>query len=323
MKRILSATGTPARAIADVPAVVQACHVCREWKTPGPRNITTFRLITEFNVEVQFDLLFYHSLLEPKRGLITICHLICACIRWSATGLTTKEEVELCKCISRIWISWAGPMGTLVTDVESGLSGRCAMDWALANGVNIKFKAPRQKAWIVERHNEILRRGLHGTESQLKKESLTASFEMVLAQVTFMHNSLTVINSSTPYQALLGRQPAMLPPLEGGTTGQVESLARPETNARNEARVREMAAINIIESIAKDRLDRAHKSKSRPAIELSGLKPKDLVEIWFEPSHKDLPGWRGPAEILSVNADDGNFSVRLQGRTLIRQNSEV
>ena len=74
-------------------------------------------------------------------------------------------------------------MGTLVTDVESVLKGRCAMDWALANGVNLKFKAPRQKAWIVEHHNEILHGGLHGSESQLKREALVATFEQVLAIV--------------------------------------------------------------------------------------------------------------------------------------------
>jgi hypothetical protein len=84
-----------------------------------------------------------------------------------------------------------------------------------------------------------------------------------------------------------------------------------------------VATINIVEATAKNRLDRAHKSKTRPAIELSGLKPKDEVEIWFEPSNKDLSGWRGPAELLSVNADEGNYSVRLQGRTLTRQASEV
>ncbi len=37
----------------------------------------------------------------------------------------------------------------------------------------------------------------------------------------------------------------------------------------------------------------------------------------------DVVGWRGPAEIISVNTDDGNFSVRIEGRTLIRRPQEV
>ncbi len=46
---------------------------------------------------------------------------------------------------------------------------------------------------------------------QLRKEDVRCTFEQVLAMVTLMKNALTVVNTSTPYQALLGRQLAMLP----------------------------------------------------------------------------------------------------------------
>merc|ERR1739841_358564 len=105
-------------ALADVPAVVQRCVVCRDWAKPGPRNIATFRIILEFNEEAQFDLLFYTSILEPDRGQRTICHLVDACLRWSATGETTKEEIQLLTTIDKIWISIFGPMTILVTDNE-------------------------------------------------------------------------------------------------------------------------------------------------------------------------------------------------------------
>ena len=115
----------------------------------------------------------------------------------------------------------------------------------------------------------------------------------------------------------------MLPPLEGGHNGQVDSQARLETNAHNNARVREIVAINIIEATAQARLARVDHSKTRPAAELQEHKPHDLVDIWFEPQNKDTIGWRGPAEILSTNAKEGNYSVRIQGRTLTRQTQEI
>ena len=208
-------------------------------------------------------------------------------------------------------------------DVESGMKGQCAMDWAAAHGIHLKFKAPRQKAWIVERHNALIRNGAHRTEQQLIKEEVRCTFEQVLAIVTFMKNALTVINSSTPYQALFGRQPAMLPPLEGGHPGQVLAQSRVETNSKNEARVREVAAINIIEATAEARLERVDRYNTRGAMELQDLKPSDIVDIWFEPSTKDMVGWRGPAEILSMNLAEGNYSVRYQGRTLIMMSQEV
>ena len=323
LTRTLRAAGAPAQALGEIAGVVQACMICRDWKTPGPKNITTFRLVLEFNEEVQFDLLFYHSLLEPTRGLIGIAHLIDVCVRFSLAAVSSKEEAALTATIGRIWISIFGPMTTLTLDEESGMRGQCAMDWASANGVHLRFKAPRQKAWIVERHNEVIRRSLHKTESQLVKEALNVPFEQALATVIFMKNALTVINSSTPYQAVFGRQPALLPPMEGGHLGQVRSDARVDTNSRHDARVREIAAVNIIEATARARLDRADKTNTRAAVERFEYKPDDNVDIWFEPSNKDQPGWRGPAAVLSVNAREGNITVRIQGRTLTRQIAEI
>ena len=56
---------------------------------------------------------------------------------------------------------------------------------------------------------------MHKTEDQMKKEDCIVSLGTVLAIVTFMHNALIVIHNATPYQALYGRQPAILLPLEG------------------------------------------------------------------------------------------------------------
>ena len=68
-------------------------------------------------------------------------------------------------------------MTTLTLDEETGMRGQVALDWAATNGVNLRFKAPRQKAWIVERHNEIVRRAVHTTEDQLVKEDIRVPFE--------------------------------------------------------------------------------------------------------------------------------------------------
>ena len=103
-------------------------------------------------------------------------------------------------------------MQTLVLDEESGMRGRCAVDWAEANNIGLKYKAPRQKAWIVERHNELLRQGLHTTETQMIKEGIVMPFKVILATVTFAKNALTVVNDSTPYQAVGTRKATKHPP---------------------------------------------------------------------------------------------------------------
>eukprot|EP00973_Karenia_brevis_P022294 3067660-Karenia_brevis.AAC.1 len=70
------------------------------------------------------------------------------------------------------------------------------------------------------------------------------------------------------------------------------------------------------------RVQRAAKSKTRQATEIQELERGSLVDIWFEPTTKDQPGWRGPAGVASVNAQEGNVSVRYQGRTLDRRRAE-
>ena len=87
LQSLLRAAGAPSKACNLVPQVVQACQVCRDWKRPSNSNKLTFSLAHQFNEEVQFDLMFYRSLLQPSLGGergIPICHLIDCCIRWSA-----------------------------------------------------------------------------------------------------------------------------------------------------------------------------------------------------------------------------------------------
>ena len=188
--------------------------------------MTSSRLITSFNAEVQLDLLFVHSRLQPARGLLVILHLVDAAIRWSAaTVCASKEEEELCSKISQIWLAVHGPMEVLVSDEEGGLTGRCATEWADANSINLKPKAPRQEAHMVERHNALLRTIIHHVEEQLEREGIHVPFEQVLSICIFMKNALTVIDGCTPYNALYGRQPALLPPLEGGHIGAIVDLS--------------------------------------------------------------------------------------------------
>ena len=71
------------------------------------------------------------------------------------------------------------------------------------------------------------------------------------------------------------------------------------------------------------RLQRGDKRNQVASIERSEHQPGDLVDIWYDPPNKDTPGWRGPAQISSVQIDEGNVTVRFQGKTLDRRYQEV
>ena len=109
---------------------------------------------------------------------------------------------------------------------------------AICSHVTLKHKAPHRKAWLVERHNAPIRLALQKAEWQVIKKSLCISLITVFGLVTFMHDALIYINNHAPYQALPGRQPALLPPLQGGYHGDLDAQGQ-----NNCARAGEIAAI--------------------------------------------------------------------------------
>ena len=77
-----------------------------------------------------------------------------------------------------------------------------------------------------------------------------------------MHNVPVPVNNHIPYQALPGRQPHLLPPLEGGHHGDLDVKSH-----GNLARVREIAAIATIEATIEQRLARSDKRNQIATIE--------------------------------------------------------
>ena len=199
---LLRAGGAAPLSISEVPAMIQKCDICRKWTKPTPRSVVTARLVTEFNIEVQFDLWFYHSLIDKS-------HLEDTAIRLIANFLLdSKEESSLCRGISKSWIPTHGLVKVLVQDGEIGMRSAVTADWAGANSIQLKFKPSEVKAWVAERHQALLRDAAHAVESQLQKEGIFSQFETTLAMITFAHNSLTDMGGFSPYNALYGVQPS-------------------------------------------------------------------------------------------------------------------
>ena len=131
LQSLLRAAGAPAKVCNLVPQVVQACQVRRDWGRPSNSNKFTYSLAEAFNQEVQFDLLFYRSLLQPTLGGeqgIPICHLIGCCIRWSSfTMLLSRTTADLLNCISTSWVTIFGSMTILTLDGNQGCAPRRLM----------------------------------------------------------------------------------------------------------------------------------------------------------------------------------------------------
>lgn len=149
-------------------------------------------------------------------------------------------------------------------DGESCVRSKKVDHWATCNQVTFKYSAPHQKAWLVERHNALICSALQRAEVLVITESLCVSSITVLGLVEFMHKASVCISNHTFDLALLGRQPHFLPALGGGYYGDVDG-----TGHNGFARVREIAAIAIIQATAKQRLARGDKRNHVVAMERS------------------------------------------------------
>lgn len=93
-----------------------------------------------------------------------------------------------------------------------------------------------------------------------------------------MHNASVYISNRIPYQVLLGRQQHFVPPLGGGYHRNLNVNGQD-----NLARVREIAAVAIIEFIAKQRSVRNDNQVLVPVIDRSDQQAGDFVDAWYDP----------------------------------------
>ena len=129
-------------------------------------------------------------------------------------------------------------------------------------------------------------------------------------------NLMLEFNNMTPQQALTGQSNdfwSVEPRTVDAVTGSQQS--RPDV-VESMMRFRLLAKQAVLQGIMEDRFAQAARIRQH-AHRVELLLPGQLVEIWKQPLRKDVHGWRGPAEILSIERRAGSAIVRYQGQPLI------
>ena len=136
-----------------------------------------------------------------------------------------------------------------------------------------------KKAWIVERHHEILRAQLRKSQTQLQAEGIEISMPMLLSEAVLAKSSLLATGTGTPYQSLYGRTPRLLPQIEDITgSSRTEDETGPD-GSRAVHRLREISVGSAVSAIAERRLKLADHSRTPLAAEQLNLQVGDLVEV--------------------------------------------
>ena len=138
--------------------------------------------------------------------------------------IPSKEAEVLVNTLAEIWVSPYGPPAELITDGEAGLTSSAALSTLTENafaqkyflrlGIQCHVRAPNMHARYIERRGALFREAIHKIDSQLRKDGITLPFEAVVAEAVFAGNALLTVNGSSPYNAVFGRVPRILPGMD-------------------------------------------------------------------------------------------------------------
>ena len=106
---------------------------------------------------------------------------------------------------------------------------------------------------------------------------------------------MLAIAKTTPHKAVVGQASNLLQDCEVPNMSMLEN-----PHHIHRARARELALGSIVEQIARMRVERTLKAKSRVSGQVRDYKNRDLVDVYLAPPNKDMDGWRGPAKIVDA-----------------------
>ena len=81
----------------------------------------------------------------------------------------------------------------MIWDGERAMVSTEASQWASRNQLQLIQRAKHKKAWVVERHNGILRNACHKSQTQLAAEGIEIKFAHMLAEAVYSKNALLTI----------------------------------------------------------------------------------------------------------------------------------
>ena len=278
MRDLLAAVGLPQRILDMATTVVKTCRECRQWELPGKATRTTTFLPDRFNQRVEADILFVLQFM--------LFHLVDSCTRFHAGEvIDSKTEDTLLQALWTAWIGHHGPMEELVIDGEGGLNTERARAKLRLEGIKLTTRAPGQHASTAERAGQLIRLVIHLMIEQMVKEGIKLPIKMVACHAFFVLNAIFGKNGHTSYQAVYGRQPPMLPPIEAHCG--VDSA-----DGRQEQRVRQIAINSITQASALAQTRNALAGKSSHSGHAL-YEPGDYVDYHRPTGDKDKSGWRG------------------------------
>jgi hypothetical protein len=139
-------------------------------------------------------------------------------------------------------------------------------------GIKRVPRATGHQVATIDRRGALVREVIHNIVSHLHAEGIEYPFSHALSEATLCSDARLSISQCTPYNALYGRVPALLPGIDQNEAPNEATLSLPGT-IRHTHRIREIAVRRMVEGTAKTRAHRAMQTRSLPAGHREYYKP--------------------------------------------------
>jgi len=315
MHKLLQTAGAPEKALRMIDQVIDTCRPCRMWSKPSPISAATARLIERFNERVQHDLMF----VSPTPGNPNSArtepwqHMLDAATRLAAAAiLSNRSTPEILQSLDKIWIRPYGAPTVIETDQEGGLISDEAKVHFGRIGTELKVKGVDAHVQMAEKHQDLLRQTFLRIFAQAQQEGIPITNDNCLTVALTAKNSLFTVGDVSPMMAVFGRQSPILPRVDGPVTNLDDTHTGPELLSRGRIRLQEIGSQAMLEATARKRMEIAARTKTRRSAQDADYKVGDQVEFHRRIQGKEVPGWRGPGEVLKVDKD-GTTHIQWQG----------
>ena len=172
-------------------------------------------------------------------------------------------------------------------------------------------KARHTATGLAEKHIHLLKSTMLKLHADAVERGLDVSKEDLVAESSMAHNCLLTFNGVSPVTGVLGRCPRDLYEIDNTTLDAQPSHTADLSEVATHLRI--LAKSAALQTVAEQRLSLAQHTNPQQ-VEPEALKTGSLVDLYRTPSHRDMPGWRGPAVMLDSDDETGNAIVKWQGK---------
>ena len=314
-KNMLLRAGLSSDILPLAEEAVMSCSVCRKYvRLPNRPQVKSGGGASSFNLRVQADLFMF------KEQWILL--MVDEATRYKAAGpVGSREHSELLNKMFDIWFVTFGPPAQLVLDQETSLMGHEAGRELERFGVERVPKGttagPAGKqhtgTGLVERHIGLLEISMLKLEAELDRQGIKISLGDLARECTMSQNMSLNYGGVTPSMAVFGVIPRpFYQDDSAGVTAVAGALQTDVTPFEKALRIRQLSLSAVQRAVTEDRISRANRTRTNQ-LKLDDMVP-GVTRIDFHRETQGDVGWRGPAELLKLNKDEGTAVISYQGR---------